>query len=89
MISIDEINGEIAKLEEQPTSYAIIERLSWLYTVRDHLSPVGDMPEGDSDFMKACKGKAVCEIMDIVDELMTVLQAVQPRLYQAVMERLP
>ena len=90
MISLDEINGEITKLENQQASYAVIEKLSWLYTVRDHLQPVpaGEIPHGDSDFMKCCAGKSVCEVMGVTDELMSVLMVVQPRLYNAVMDKL-
>lgn len=90
MISLEEINGEILKLESQQTTYAVIERLSWLYTVRDHLSPVsGEIPHGRSEFMQACSGKKVCDIMEVIDEMMSVIQAVQPRLYHAVLEKLP
>ena len=90
MIDIEEINSEIAKLESQLTSYAVIQKLSWLYIVRDHLkpTPVGEIPHGDSDFMKCCAGKSVCEIMGVTDELMSVLMVIQPRLYNAVMDKL-
>ena len=90
MINVDEISEEIAKLESQPASYAVIEKLSWLYTVRDHLKPTpsGEIPHGDSDFLKCCAGKTVCEVMDVTDELMSALMVIQPRLYNAVMDKL-
>lgn len=92
MVNLDEINAEIAKLESQPTTYAMVEKLALLYTVRDHnTAPVvtGEkMPEGNSDFMQACSGKSICQVMEITDELMEALSIVQPRLYYAVMDKL-
>ena len=97
MINLDEINGEIAKLESQPATYITIERLAWLYIVRDHLtiSPVSvpavrgiEIPHGDSDYMCACSGKTIDDVMAVMDELMSALMVIQPRLYNAVMERL-
>ena len=97
MVNLDEINGEIAKLENQPSTYITIERLAWLYIVRDHLtvSPVSvpavsglDIPHGDSDFMCGCAGKTINQVMEIMDELMETLSIIQPRLYDAVMDRL-
>ena len=97
MVNLDEINGEIAKLENQPSTYITIERLAMLYIVRDHLtvSPVSvpavsglDIPHGDSDFMCGCAGKTINQVMEIMDELMETLSIIQPRLYDAVMDRL-
>ena len=97
MINLDEINGEIAKLESQPSTYITIERLAWLYVVRDHLtvSPVTvpavtgiEIPQGESEYMCACAGKTINQVMEIMDELMQTLLIIQPRLYNAVMNRL-
>ena len=95
MLNLDEINGEIARLEDKPITYVTIERLSWLYTVRDHitLTPKTNMVDrtvagGDSEFCKACAGKSIDSVMGLIDEAMSTLQIMQPRLYTAVMERL-
>lgn len=91
MINIDEINGEIAKLESQPTTYMTVEKLAWLYTVRDHNqnSVSSDkMPQCDSDFMRACQKKGISQSMAILDEMMLTIQAIHPRLFDAVMERM-
>ena len=93
MISIDEINGEIARLESQPTTMVTIEKLASLYVVRDHLtisSPVtgSEIPEGESEYYCACAGKTVCEVMSVMDELMSALMVIQPRLYSAVIQQL-
>ena len=91
MINLDEISSEIAKLESQPASYGTIQKLSWLYTVRDHLTPApkgNEIPKGDSEFCCACAGKSINQVMEIMDELMDALMIIQPRLYDAVLVKL-
>lgn len=88
MIDLTEINGEIEKLEGQPLSYQTIERLSWLYTVRDHAAKPAVGCFGDSPCMTACAGKPLDQVMSVVDELMDTLLILHPRLYDAVMNRL-
>lgn len=98
MIIIDEINGEIAKLEAQTQTYQTIERLAALYTVRDHntiptmeitrteTSPVE--VEATSPFLSLCAGEPVCDVLAVMDELMSTIQVMMPRLYDGVMRRL-
>lgn len=89
MISMEEINGEIARLESQPTTMSVIEKLSCLYVVRDHLSVTGDeIPKGESEYYCACAGKSICEVMGVMDELMSALMVLHPRLYSAVLMKL-
>ena len=93
MINIEEINGEIARLEAQPTTMVTIEKLASLYVVRDHLTisaPVtgSEIPEGESEYYCACAGKSVCDVMEVMDELMSALMIIQPRLYSAVLQKL-
>ena len=91
MISLDEINSEIAKLEDQPATYQVIERLAFLYIVRDHLDPQkpsGIVQGGGSDFMAVCCGKPTADVMAVFDELMSTLQIIQPRAYEAVLKKL-
>ena len=97
MIYLDEINGEIAKLEDQPSTYITMEKLAWLYIVRDHItlstSKPPDSPDtvpktGASDFCAVCCGKPVPEVMQVMDELMETLIEIYPKLYNAVMDRL-
>lgn len=42
----------------------------------------------ETDFGKAVNGKSTEEVMRIMDELMTTLQAVIPRLYEGVMTKI-
>ena len=44
--------------------------------------------DSDSEFARAVKGMDDSEILPVIDELMSTLQIVQPRLYAAVMNRL-
>lgn len=44
--------------------------------------------KSDSDFSRAIDGRRANEILSLMDELMTTLQAVHPRLYDAVMRQL-
>ena len=96
MINLDMINGEITELEAKTPTYATVERLAWLYIVRDH-STIGAAPEraenvifydGESDFAKAVNGRKTADIMRVLDELMSTLMAMQPRLYNMVMDML-
>ena len=93
MISIEEVNGEIARLENQPATMVTIEKLASLYVVRDHLtlSPPameGEIPQGESELYCACAGRSISEVMGVMDELMSVLMIIQPRLYSAVLTKL-
>ena len=100
MISIEQINGEIASLEEEKPTYQIMERLANLYVVRDHLiignqskDPVAVAAQtahidSQSEFAKAVEGKCVEDIMPLFDELMTALLALNPRLDECVMRKL-
>lgn len=44
--------------------------------------------DGDSDFAKAIRGKSQKAVLGVVDELMTTLQVMHPRLYSGVMARI-
>ena len=98
MILIDEINGEIARLEAQTQTYQTIEKLAALYTVRDHntipttqATPTETRSvqiEATSPFLSLCAGEPVCEVMAVMDELMSTLEVLMPKLYDGVMRRL-
>lgn len=51
--------------------------------------PVGEVTyESDTEFSQAVYGMAVDDLMEIMDELMTALQVVNPRLYASVMRKI-
>ena len=101
MISIDQIDGEIAVLEEEKPTHVIMQKLANLYTVRDHMTldtqpvvsnsvnlvipPIGT----DTEFADITEGKSVSKVFSIMDELMTTLKVVNPNLYASVIRKLP
>jgi hypothetical protein len=95
MLNLDTINDEILMLEtKRDTTYSVIEKLAPLYVVRDHLTnatpvvqPVPLNVSGNTDFLQAVSGKDSVQVFAVVDELMTTLQATNPRLYNAVMRK--
>lgn len=89
MSNIEIIAQEIAELENRQIDYSTAEKLAWLYIVRDHLIPKAEPAVyGDSEFMQAIQGKDIASVMALIDELMAILQAVQPQLYSGVMRKL-
>ncbi len=69
---------------------------SWERRMRRSREPVmysGSTPDvieydGDSDFAKALRGKSIKDVLPVIDELMTTLQVMHPRLYTGVMARI-
>ena len=100
MISIEQINGEIATLEEEKPTHIVMQKLANLYTVRDHIvinsqptTPVVSEPiipdlGSKSEFAELINGKNTKEILKIVDELMVTLQVINPKLYNSVIQRI-
>lgn len=81
MVSIEIIEEEILDLEKRDTSYAVCERLAWLYTVRDHLKkPAADATVMEqritdeltgSEFLKAASNVDYAALMGVLDNHMT------------------
>jgi hypothetical protein len=92
MISLETIEREIDELESRETTYRVCERLSWLYTVRDHLAPTrGDdrtQELSGSEFLEACSGVSYPALMRVLDEHMQSLAVVQPRAYSSLLRRI-
>ena len=100
MISIEQIGGEIAQLEEEKPTHATMQKLSALYIVRDHMilgnedEPQTVMVTGkvpmisESEFSKQIYDRDVKKVLPVLDELMETLRLIQPRLYNAVMVKL-
>lgn len=101
MISIEQINGEISALEEEKPTYVVMQKLADLYTVRDHMvmgaksptpsvavSEVMPIIESESEFIQAVSGKNTRKVLDILDEAMEVVHALNPGLYNGVIRKL-
>ena len=91
MISLDLIEREIRELESRgETTYAQVERLSWLYICRDHLRPESEEERrtqrlGGSEFLEACSGVSYPALMQVLDEHMSALRVVYEKEYLRVM----
>ena len=94
MVNLQEIEREILDLEKKDTTYAVCERLAWLYIVRDHIK--AEMVEekkraghtGDSAFLKACEGVEIGALLKVIDQHMEAVQVIYPKEYSAVVEKI-
>lgn len=94
-MNADEINDEIVKLQNAETTWTNIQRLSWLYTVRDHMTdtgaavqPVEVMPDYAGEFGVAVSGKPIGKLIDILSEHMALVKILHPKEYDAVISRI-
>ena len=99
MVDLDIINGTIAEWEAKELTFVVVERLAWLYVVRDHIlmnkaegEEVVTMPalaiSSGSEFMEACMQADNRLLWATLDDLMNSVKVLQPRLYNAVLQRL-
>jgi len=92
MISIETIEQEIIELERKDTSYAVVERLAWLYIVRDHLN-APDLTESTGEliggeFAQACSNVPMQGLIEILAEHMDGIRALYPREYEAILRKI-
>ena len=104
MIRENDVREAIAEMQGQknPNANTCI-KLAAYYTILDHLTDkeprysemssysAGESAieyEGESDFAKAIRGRNPGDIWPVMDELMTTIQVIHPRLYNGVMAKL-
>ena len=101
MVDLDIINGTIAEWESKDLTFLVVERLAWLYIVRDNalmrvkeqtgeepvLMPVVAISSG-SEFMEVCSKADVSKMWSVLDEMMETLKLLNPRLYQATLDKI-
>lgn len=102
MITDIDLRRAIAECQgaRDPNANTCIKLASY-YTILDHMSqeePQMEHLRGESfsaapydsgtEFSNAIRGRNLVDIMPVLDELMTTLQVVNPRLYASVMARL-
>ena len=101
MVDLDIINGTIAEWEAKDLTFLVVERLAWLYIVRDNalmrvkedtgaepvIMPSVAMSSG-SEFMEACSEADPVKMWNVLDDLMETIQMLNPRLYQATIDKL-
>jgi hypothetical protein len=101
MFSKNEILDAIDDLEEAPATYQNAEKLATFYSLYDHLfvtkEPMNRIESireviigkyGDSEFMRVIEGKKAEDVWLVMDELLQTIQMLQPRLYNATIEKL-
>ena len=89
MISLEEVEKTILELESKDTSFAVCEKLAYLYIVRDHIKPSGKIEsKGASEFMQSISKKETVDVLKVLDELMQTLAVVQPKLYEVTLSTL-
>lgn len=96
MVSVEDVDREILELERRDTSYAVVERLCWLYVVRDHLRDAQAAEResartgrlGETDFLAAASSVPIGELMAILNEHMEAIKVICPREYDAVVAKI-
>ena len=101
MFSRGQLLDAIEELEASPATYQNAEKLATFYTLYDHLfvhqEPMNRIEStrevtidryGDSEFLQAIADKQADEVWMVIDELMSTLQMLNNRLYQATIDRI-
>jgi flagellar motor component MotA len=101
MFSKSELLDAIEELEMSPATYQNAEKLATFYNLYDHLyvrkEPVSRIESinevivddyGDSEFLQAVAGRKADQIWMVMDELMETVKVLQPKLYQAVIDKI-
>lgn len=103
MFTKAELIDAINELSEGKHTVQNCEKLAAIYTVLDHLYPAEEIPRGysgeepkadtvpqygNSEFLEAISGMDPREAWLLMDELMTTLSVVNPRLYESVMRKI-
>ncbi len=100
MISQKDLEKEIRELENAPESYRTYEKLAVLRAVYNdyYAEPEMFMPMkadsdvvahiGETEFAKNIEGMNTQKAWELMDELMTTLKVLNPRLYNSVMRKI-
>lgn len=102
MISMEQIDGEIAVLENEKPTHVIMEKLANLYIVRDHMvlsganvpTPITTVVErtvgldSGTEFAELVIKKDIYKVMPAIDELMDAVMVLNPRLYKSVIRKI-
>ena len=99
-MNINDIASEIERLEKSESNWNNVQRLSWLYTVHDHLKGTGTpiiahkiktatiMPQFTGEFGEVVSGVDVSGLINILSEHMAVIKILHPKEYEAVLSKI-
>lgn len=99
MMTKQELEAAIESCERATMSYQNCEKLATFYAIYDHLytrraPQIEQVTEtkisvsDGSEFLNMINGLQSSKVWSIMNELMTSLQVIQPRLYDAVMQKI-
>ena len=101
MFSKTELLDAIDELEHAPATYQNAEKLATFYQLYDHLyidkepvmriEPTKEViieDHGGSEFLRVITGQRAEAVWLIIDELLEAVKVLQPRLYQATIDKL-
>lgn len=101
MFSKSELIKAINDLEQAPATYQNAEKLATFYLLYDHLfieaepvmriEPTEEVIIADyglSEFLQTIAGQKAANVWPVLDELFDAVKVLQPRLYNATLEKL-
>ena len=99
MITLREVLQSLDELEELPHNWDTAQKLAVMLVLRDHLGgeepavsrdagPAEPHIPADSEVLQLALGGDPDRVWAVLDELMSTLEAMQPRIYAGVMRRL-
>lgn len=97
MLTKRELLNAIDELEKSTPTYEKCKKLVTFYTLYDYMygEPKNEIREervvgsyGESEFMNAINGKDQQKVWGVMDELMSTLAVLNPKLYQGVLMKL-
>lgn len=99
MFTRTELLDCMEELENSPKTYQNMQKLATMYFLYDHLYGEQIMPVqetvrkevideyGDTEFLQAVAGLDARQVFAVIDETFSVIQTLQPRLYDAALQK--
>lgn len=100
MITLREVESALDELEELPHNWDTAQKLAVMLALREYLTqspepeksrdagPAEPQIPADSAFLQLALGNDPVRVWAVLDELMSTLEVIMPRMYEGVMRRL-
>lgn len=96
MFTKKELLSAIEECEKAPSKYTDCAKLATFYVLYDHLFPEdhGERVEkvidvhGNTEFLAAISGADASKVWRIMDEVMSTLKGLQPRMYEGILTQI-